>query len=55
MILMSMDMDELLKNEGGLKAMKTLQVENRADFGKAVAKIKGIEMEHQEKVTVKLK
>ena len=54
-ILMSMDMDELLKNEGGLKAVKTLQVENRADFGKAVAKIKGIEMEHQEKVTVKLK
>lgn len=53
--LMAMNFDELLKNEGGLGAMKKLDVEDRAAFAKAVSELKGFDMESKEKVSVKLK
>ncbi|GHC65336.1 hypothetical protein GCM10007100_36360 [Roseibacillus persicicus] len=53
--LMSMNFDELMKNEGGLKVMSNLKKGSREDFAKAVKEIKGFEMESQEKVKVKLK
>lgn len=53
--LMAMNFDELLKNEGGLGAMKKLDVEDRAAFTKAVGELKGFDMESKEKVSVKLK
>lgn len=53
--LMSVDFDDLMKNEGGLEAMKKLQVEGREEFAKAVQEVQGIKMEHRAKSTVKLK
>lgn len=53
--LFAMEMDEVLKNEGGLKAMKKLEVEGREEFGKAVKEVKGVDIESKETVTIKLK
>ncbi|MGJ8726566.1 MAG: hypothetical protein ACSHYB_18625 [Roseibacillus sp.] len=53
--LMSMNFDEMMKNEGGFAAMKKLDVESREAFTAAVKELDGIEMESKEKVTVKLK
>lgn len=54
-VLMSMNFDELMKNEGGLAVMKNLKAESREEFAKKVEGIKGLQMESQEKVTVELK
>jgi hypothetical protein len=51
--LMSINFDELLKNEEGMKAMKKLDGETREEVAKAVKEINGVEFETQEKVTVK--
>lgn len=53
--LMSLDFDGLMKNEGGLAAMKKLQVDGREEFAEAVKGVQGVEAEHQAKVSVKLK
>jgi hypothetical protein len=51
--LMSINFDELMKNEGGMKAMKKLDAETREEVAEAVKEVKGVEFETQEKVTVK--
>ncbi|MBK1835263.1 hypothetical protein [Roseibacillus ishigakijimensis] len=53
--VMAFDFDEIQKNEGGMKALNSLEAENRAKFTKKAAEIKGFKVESQEKVTIKLK
>ena len=53
--LMSMDFDELVKNEGGFAATKKLQADSREAFAAAVEELDGVEIESKEKVTVTLK
>ena len=53
--LMSLDFDELLKNEGGFGAIQKLEAESREDFAATVKELNGVEMESKEKVTVTLK
>lgn len=50
--LFGLNFDELMKNEGGLKAMKKLNVETREEVAKAITEVKGFEMETKEKVTL---
>jgi hypothetical protein len=53
--LMDMRFGELLANEGGIKAMKKLETDDRAALAEAVKSLKGVELETQKEVSVELK
>ncbi len=53
--LMSIDLDGIMKNEGGLKALKRIDTPSRKEFEQVTKELKGFNMESQEKVTVKMK
>ena len=53
--LVSMDFDEIMKNEEGLKALTQLQGETREEFAQAVARVKGMDVETKAEVKIKLK